>query len=77
MPYDDDTARGHEVQRISIPEPPLNAVPVAPDVADAIREFSETYLNLGPYAVFGEIRRGMPSVTLDEVRTVMAGEASA
>lgn len=77
MPYDDDTARGHELQRISIPEPPLNAVPVAPDVADAIREFSETYPNLGPFAVLSDIRRGMPSVTLDEVRTVMAGKEDA
>lgn len=76
MPYDDDTARGHNVQPIHIDQP-LNVVPVAPEVARAIREFSETYPNLGPYAVFSEIRRGLTSVTLDEVRTVMAGEASA
>lgn len=76
MPYDDDTARGHDVQPIRIDQP-LNVVPVAPEVARAIREVRQTYPNLGPYAVFSEIRRGVPSVTLDEVRTVMAGKEDA
>lgn len=76
MPYDDDLARGHNVQPIDL-DRPLDVVPVAPDVVHAIREFSETYPNLGPYAALSEIRRQMPGVTLDEVRTVMAGEASA
>ncbi len=72
MPYDDD-ARGHNIQHIETPEPPLNVVPVAADLAHAIREFTSTYPNLGRSAVFSEIRREFPDVTYDEIRTVMTG----
>ena len=76
MPYDDDLARGHDVRPVDI-DHPLNVVPVAPDLAEAICGLSQTYPNLGPQAVLSEIRRQVPGVTLDEVRTVMAGEVSA
>ncbi len=69
---DENTAPSRD--RLVIPDPPLTVVPVAPDVAQPIREFTTTYPNLGYLSVYAELRRANPSLTVDEVRTVMAAE---
>ena len=74
MPYDDDLARGHHVTHFDIPDEPVNVVPVSADKANAITELISRFPNLGYSAVLSEIRRNLPDVTVDEVRTVMVGQ---
>ncbi len=53
---------------------PLNVVPATADKAAAIRAFLAEFPNLGAGSAMDTLRRnGYPDLTLDEVRTVMAG----
>ena len=73
--YIDDLNTSPTRPQYVIPEQPLTIVPVADDVAETIREFTTTYPNLGYHGVYAELSRSNPGLTVDEVRTAMAGEA--